>query len=219
MVHFSPNLDLFREYLLKQWLQTSKAEPVYRTMYDHAMSGIKRHLVAYSHPSEFTFIGELPSITASSLSPKMDHLVCFIGANFALGATEGKTVAEAKKQGWTVRQQEDLDLGEAITRSCYEMYNATATGIAPEIVRFNTDPLKDEDITIRPNDRWDSSGHSSYANGLDTTFNGLRQWRVYSSFGDLRATLNIVSGDGKYSRPLKNGAKLRMEADTHPSPT
>jgi len=156
MVHFSPNLDLFREYLLKQWLQTSKAEPVYRTMYDHAMSGIKRHLVAYSHPSEFTFIGELPSITASSLSPKMDHLVCFIGGNFALGATEGKTVAEAKKQGWTVRQQEDLDLGEAITRSCYEMYNATATGIAPEIVRFNTDPLKDEDITIRPNDRWDS---------------------------------------------------------------
>ena len=136
-----------------------------------------------------------------------------------LGATEGKTVAEAKEQGWTVRQQEDLDLGEAITRSCYEMYNVTATGIAPEIVRFNTDPLKNEDITIRPNDRWDSRGCSLYADDLDTTFNDLRRWRVYSSFGDLLATSNIVSGDGKYSRPLKNGVKLRMEVDTPPSLT
>ena len=84
----------------------------------------------------------------------MDHLVCFLGGNFALGATEGKTVEEARKKGWTVRQQEDLDLGAAITRSCVEMYNTTETGIAPEIVRFNTDTSKNEDIIIKPNDRY-----------------------------------------------------------------
>jgi endoplasmic reticulum Man9GlcNAc2 1,2-alpha-mannosidase len=123
-------------------------------MYDHAMSGVKKHLIGYSYPSHFTFVGELPSgISSSTLSPKMDHLVCFLGGNFALGATEGKTLHEAREKGWTVRQQEDLDLAEAITRSCVEMYNITETGIAPEIVRFNTDTTKTEDITIKLNDR------------------------------------------------------------------
>ena len=83
----------------------------------------------------------------------MDHLVCFLGGNLALGATEGKTLAEARKKGWTVKQQADLDLGEELTRSCFEMYNMTETGIAPEIVKFNTDTTKNEDITIKPNDR------------------------------------------------------------------
>jgi endoplasmic reticulum Man9GlcNAc2 1,2-alpha-mannosidase len=142
------------EYLLKQYLQTSKAEGVYRTMYDDSMEGVKRHLVGYSYPSHFTFVGELPSGVSSILSPKMDHLVCFLGGNLALGATEGKTLAEARKQGWTIQQQEDLDLAEALTRSCVEMYNITQTGIAPEIVRFNTDTSKSEDITIKPNDRY-----------------------------------------------------------------
>jgi mannosyl-oligosaccharide alpha-1,2-mannosidase len=146
---------LIVEYLLKQYLQTSKAEPIYRTMYDHAMSGVKRHLVGYSYPNHYTFIGELSQgISSSNLSPKMDHLVCFLGGNFALGATEGKTLEQARLQGWTVRQQEDLDLAEAITRSCVEMYNITETGIAPEIVRFNTDTSKNDDITIKPNDRY-----------------------------------------------------------------
>ena len=66
---------------------------------------------------------------------------------------EGKTLAEARKKGWTVKQQADLDLGEELTRSCFEMYNMTQTGIAPEIVKFNTDTTKNEDITIKPNDR------------------------------------------------------------------
>jgi endoplasmic reticulum Man9GlcNAc2 1,2-alpha-mannosidase len=123
-------------------------------MYDHAMDGVKKHLLAYSQPSHLTFIGELPSGISSTLSPKMDHLVCFLGGNFALGATEGKSLVEARQQSWTFRQQEDFELGEAITQTCFEMYNFTETGLAPEIVRFNTDPTKSEDITIKPNDRY-----------------------------------------------------------------
>lgn len=80
--------------------------------------------------------------------------MCFLGGNFALGATEGKTLKEARNRGWTARQQEDIDLAEAITRSCVEMYNITQTGIAPEIVRFNIDTTKEEDITIKLNDRY-----------------------------------------------------------------
>ena len=123
-------------------------------MYDHAMSGVKRHLVGYSYPSHFTYVGELPQGVGSNLSPKMDHLVCFLGGNLALGATEGKTLAEARKKGWTVKQQADINLAEELTRTCFEMYNMTETGIAPEIVKFNTDTSKNEDITIKPNDRY-----------------------------------------------------------------
>src|SRR5262245_53042642 len=123
-------------------------------MYDQAMDGVKHHLVGDSYPSHFTFVGELPSGISSNLSPKMDHLVCFLAGNLALGATEGKTLKEATRKGWTKRQQDDLDLAEALTRTCFEMYNTTDTGLAPEIVRFNTDINKDEDITIKVNDRY-----------------------------------------------------------------
>lgn len=34
---------------------------------------------------------------------------------------------------------EDLKLAEELGRTCYEMYNVTATGLAPEIAYFNID--------------------------------------------------------------------------------
>lgn len=38
--------DSYYEYLIKQYLQTNREEPVYRDMYDHAMESIKEHLMA-----------------------------------------------------------------------------------------------------------------------------------------------------------------------------
>jgi endoplasmic reticulum Man9GlcNAc2 1,2-alpha-mannosidase len=155
-----PTFDLTLEYLLKQYLQTSKSEPVYRQMYDHAMDGVKEHLVGHSQPSGLTYVGELHSGVGSQLSPKMDHLVCFLGGNLVLGATEGKSLVSIRggknSKVMSERQLEDLKLGEEITASCFEIYNSTATGLAPEIVRFNTDINKDEDIIIKPNDRYHS---------------------------------------------------------------
>jgi len=97
----------------------------------------------------------------------MDHLVCFMPGLFALGATEGLTVEEARKAEngvkWGVRQEEDLKLARELMRTCYEMYNVTATGLAPEIAWFNLkhgksddgefieeDPSKD--IIVKPRD-------------------------------------------------------------------
>jgi len=136
-------------------------------MYNAAMSGVKKHLIAKSHPSHLTFIAELPSGIGGDLSPKMDHLVCFMPGLFALGATEGLTVEEARKAEngvkWGVRQEEDLKLARELMRTCYELYNVTATGLAPEIAWFNLkhgksddgefieeDPSKD--IIVKPRD-------------------------------------------------------------------
>ncbi|EPS35755.1 hypothetical protein H072_10735 [Dactylellina haptotyla CBS 200.50] len=143
--------DSYYEYLLKQYLQTGEA--VYAEMYHEAMDGIKKHLVKKSRPSGWTFLAELPMGIGTTASPKMDHLVCFMPGNILLGATNGSTVAEAKKKPtWGKREEEDLQLAKELMRSCYEMYNVTATGLAPEIAFFNMDEGSGEDIQIKPQD-------------------------------------------------------------------
>ncbi|KAK6535934.1 mannosyl-oligosaccharide alpha-1,2-mannosidase [Arthrobotrys megalospora] len=143
--------DSYYEYLLKQHLQTG--EEIYAEMYHEAMRGVKKNLVKKSHPSGFTFIAELPMGIGTTISPKMDHLVCFMPGNILLGATNGTTVAEAKKSpNWGAREEEDLKLATELMRSCYEMYNVTATGLAPEIAFFNMDESGKDDIVIKSQD-------------------------------------------------------------------
>ncbi|KAF3901434.1 hypothetical protein ABW21_db0202463 [Orbilia brochopaga] len=143
--------DSYYEYLLKQYLQTG--ETIYAEMYHESMLGVKKHLVHKSRPSGLTFIAELPLGVGTTVSPKMDHLVCFMPGNILLGATNGTTVAEARKlPGWGPREEEDLTLARELMRSCYEMYNVTVTGLAPEIAFFNMDEAGTEDIQIKQQD-------------------------------------------------------------------
>lgn len=145
--------DSYYEYLLKQYLQTNKKEIVYKDMYAEAMLGVRKHLLKYSNPNKLAFIAELPQGIGGPLSPKMDHLVCFMGGNLALGATEGKTAVQAKSRGWTGQMEMDLLLGGQITESCFQMYNTTATGLAPEIVYFNMEQDDaTEDMSINERD-------------------------------------------------------------------
>ncbi|KAG2213162.1 hypothetical protein INT47_011311 [Mucor saturninus] len=129
--------DSYYEYLLKQYLQTDKSEIKYRERYDHAVDGIKKHLVKYTYPNHLMYIAEMmdskyPSITHN----KMDHLVCFMGGNFVLGVTEGSSIHELDPLD--AKDAEDFRLGQELTRTCYEMYNMTETGLASEIVYLNT---------------------------------------------------------------------------------
>lgn len=140
------------EYLLKQYLQTQKSEPLYMDMYRQSVRGIRQHLLARSQPNNLLFIGELHNLNSlGQVSPKMDHLVCFIGGSFALGATQGLRLAQEPLM--THVDEQDLELGREITRTCYEMYNTTATGLASEIVYFNTQEDSQQDISIHPGDR------------------------------------------------------------------
>jgi hypothetical protein len=144
--------DSYYEYLLKQYLQTNGEEPIYREIYDEAVAGIKEYMIAQSYPNKLTYIGELESGVGGELSPKMDHLVCFAGGMLALGATEGQLIDEARRNTWTTVRESDFRLAMEITRSCYETYKQTETGLGPEIVQFNTDPKNSEDFTIKTND-------------------------------------------------------------------
>jgi hypothetical protein len=146
---------LYIEYLLKQYLQTDKSEIKYRERYDQAIAGIKKHLVQYSYPNHMMYIAELlDSAKPRSIHPKMDHLVCFMGGSFVLGVTEGASIHELDPLD--AKDGEDFRLGQELTKTCYQMYNSTATGLASEIVYFNTNQQsgpEDHDIDIHLRDR------------------------------------------------------------------
>jgi len=130
--------DSYYEYLIKQYLQTNKKEKVYEDMWHESLAGVRKHLVTYTEPSRFTIIGERPDGLAHNLSPKMDHLVCFMPGTIALAATGGLTEREARALGtWTKQHDADMALARELMQTCWGMYKFMATGLAAEITYFN----------------------------------------------------------------------------------
>lgn len=156
--------DSYYEYLIKQYLQTNKKEPVYLEMWDEAMRGMRKHLVTYTKESQFTIIGEKPNGLDGEISPKMDHLVCFMPGTIALAATGGLTEAEARKlPTWTKKDEADMQLARELMQTCWGMYKFMATGLAAEITFFDIPfPVLPEgsphqapaDFDTDPNAKW-----------------------------------------------------------------
>lgn len=65
-----------------------------------------------------------------------DHLVCFMGGALALGAHFGMPQSHAR-------------LGQALTHTCWQMYDQMPTGLSPEIAYFNMVPSNKEDIIVK----------------------------------------------------------------------
>jgi mannosyl-oligosaccharide alpha-1,2-mannosidase len=164
-------------------------------MYREAITAIKRHLLMHSEPSNLLYIRELPYGLSSSPSDKMDHLVCFLPAVMALIATDGRLIKEKDRKKLLLPwQQEDLYMAEELTRSCYEMYHQTPTGLASEIVVWN--PAA-KNLSIK-----------------DTMFDSFRAKKTNHS--DLPPPTAKPSPDGKYMqdfhiKPLDRHNLLRPE--------
>ena len=134
--------DSYYEYLIKQYLQTSEEEPIYQELWNQSLAAVHKHLITYSEPSHFTVLAERPDGLGGKISPKMDHLVCFMPGTIALGATGGVAVEEAKRAGkWSQHEENELRLAKELTKTCWGMYKVMATGLAPEIAHFHiSDP-------------------------------------------------------------------------------
>ena len=119
--------DSFYEYLLKMYLFTKHDKSVdatkYRDMFDTAMRSLIDKLVLKTSESNLTYIAEFQD---GEIYHKMDHLVCFAGAMFALGGA--KAFDRPNKEYFRV--------GEEITYTCRNFYTRTASGLAPEIAVF-----------------------------------------------------------------------------------
>ncbi|OQE08147.1 hypothetical protein PENVUL_c011G05959 [Penicillium vulpinum] len=143
--------DSYYEYLVKQYLQTSGDEKIYSEMWEDALAGIQKHLVTTTKNSNLQFIAELPNGIGGKLSPKMDHLVCFLPGSIAIAATEGRTEAEARKlPTWSAKKEEQMKLARELMKTCWAMYAVTDTGLSPEITWLEAD---DADLRPKPGSR------------------------------------------------------------------
>ncbi|KAF2807610.1 mannosyl-oligosaccharide 1,2-alpha-mannosidase [Mytilinidion resinicola] len=141
--------DSYYEYLIKQYLQTS--ETIYLDMWEEALAGIQKHLIIPTKHAKLNIVAELPSGIGGALSPKMDHLVCFLPGSIALGVTDGLTEAEARRlPSWSAEKAQQMKLARELTKTCWGMYKVTETGIAPEIVWFRTDEASLQSRSNKP---------------------------------------------------------------------
>ncbi|KAE8551655.1 hypothetical protein EYB25_005545 [Talaromyces marneffei] len=159
--------DSYYEYLIKQYLQTSEGEPIYKEMWDETLTGISKHLITCTKNGKMVVLAERPDGLDRSLSAKMDHLVCFMPGTIALGATHGQLLAKARQSSsWSRRQDEEILLARELMKTCWATYLATATGLAPEITYFKTDSSPPMLSDVYPNSALlrppESSKDSSY---------------------------------------------------------
>jgi hypothetical protein len=77
--------DSFYEYLIKLWILGNKKPEFarYKKMYDDTIKIVVQKMVQVSTPSHLTYIAELKD---DSLVHSFQHLGCFAGGMFGLGA-------------------------------------------------------------------------------------------------------------------------------------
>ena len=114
--------DSFYEYLLKTWLQSGQTDDEAREMYDEAMSAIMENMVIKS-PGGLTYVTDLK---LDVLGHTMDHLSCFSGGLFGLGATTLKNQFSEKY----------MEVAKGITNTCHESYIRSHTRLGPDIFEY-----------------------------------------------------------------------------------
>ncbi len=113
--------DSFYEYLLKGWLLHSQTDAGQREMYDTAATAIKEKLL--QKKEGFTYIAEMKG---NKLMHKMDHLACFVGGMFALGAYHKVHEAKGENSNYVDLNDEFMEIGKGVTATCHESYTKTS---------------------------------------------------------------------------------------------
>ena len=108
--------DSFYEYLLKMYVYDPARFGVYRDRWVAAADSTIQYLTSHPRPRpDLTYLAAFSNRTVTAAS---DELVCFDGGNFILG---GLTLGEPKY----------VQYGLDLIGGCYNLYNSTATGLAP----------------------------------------------------------------------------------------
>jgi mannosyl-oligosaccharide alpha-1,2-mannosidase len=117
--------DSAYEYLLKQYLMTSKSEPKMLNMYLKAIDGALENLLFLSPTRNLLYVTDMYGDSATS---KLEHLSCFFPGLLALGAhTLDLPPDVAQIHKWAA---------EGLATTCWLMYADQETGIGPEAVSF-----------------------------------------------------------------------------------
>lgn len=153
---------------------------MYKEMWDESLRGIRKHLIAFSKDANLMVLGERPAGLKKSLSPKMDHLVCFMPGTIALGATSGLPLSVARKSAsWNQQREEEIFISRELMKTCWATYLNTKTGLAPEITHFvlGDEPVMMEDKYPEPSKSGSTFEMTSISQPLGSLPDGSEPWR------------------------------------------
>lgn len=119
--------DSFYEYLMKMYVYDTRRFAHYKDRWIAAADSSIKYLA--SHPTtrpDITFLAAYKG--RDNLSFVLTHLACFDGGSFILG-------------GLTLDRQDYIDFGLELVKGCHNTYVSTATGIGPEVFRWQDDKV------------------------------------------------------------------------------
>lgn len=121
-----------------------KHKQVPRKLYEDSMKGVRQYLVrhVWDGDADMSIVTEAHADVNTGVifetNNRFEHLTCFAGGMFVLGALHGLSTEAAPDDF------HDAVLGARIGRACYELYHTTASGLAPDSVSYklaNGQPL------------------------------------------------------------------------------
>lgn len=151
--------DSFYEYLLKSYVQSAHRDPVALRMYREAMAAVERAGMLVTSRTGLLYFADW---IYGKTNNKMQHLTCFSGGMYALGAhhlamdlKRRKEEAEASALAANFTAEEHLiahhmALAVNITETCFQSYNRTPTKLGPESFFFDDE----DDATNRNGDMY-----------------------------------------------------------------
>ncbi|KAI0076610.1 seven-hairpin glycosidase [Panus rudis PR-1116 ss-1] len=204
--------DSAHEYLLKQWLLTSKSEAKAKDLYMRVVDSILNTLLYISPTRHLLYVTDVDTHTAKP-SYTFEHLSCFLPGLLTLGAqTLPLTTRQKQLHQWAA---------EGLAQTCWITYADTATGLGPDEVKFDVGPFvqrqgKGEEYVVR---------NPSEAFQAGVWMEHVREWEKRGSPGGVppgvREVLPLSEdpevGPGpeekkKDYHPYKTGYLLRPEA-------
>ncbi|KAJ8689444.1 hypothetical protein PTI98_012347 [Pleurotus ostreatus] len=129
--HFSvgASVDSGYEYLLKQYLLSSKSETRAKSQYLASMDGIINHLLYLSPTRKLLYVTDTSYGTPTH---NLEHLACFLPGLLALGAhtlpAADLSPHDRERHMWAAR---------GLAYTCYVTYADQRTGLGPDGVQFD----------------------------------------------------------------------------------
>ncbi|KAI0729958.1 glycoside hydrolase [Fomitopsis betulina] len=120
--------DSAHEYLLKQWLLTSKSEPQALDLYIRASTSIIENLLYLTPKRQLLYVTD---VTNGNPSHTFEHLSCFLPGLLALGAhTLGPALDPRTRDihAWAA---------QGLAYTCWMTYADHDTGLGPDVMRMD----------------------------------------------------------------------------------
>eukprot|EP00889_Picochlorum_renovo_P001144 jgi/Picre1/28174/NNA_003580.t1 len=120
--------DSYYEYLLKYWILGNKKDDHWRQRWEDSVDTALEELKVTSKNGLYTFMGTKRSKNSAPDS-SVTHLGCFYPGSVALGVISGAVTGE--------KAEKYLDFAKSMMHACFQLYNATATGLGADEIFIN----------------------------------------------------------------------------------